>query len=708
MNSTLFRSSLLLVILAVGLSGCDSSGSGMEDSGTSPTPTATISSPAQADTLDEDETITLIGTASDPEDGTLSGEDLVWTTRVDDRLGTVEERRLGTGDTLTVNLSPASHTITLTATNSADRTDQDSTSVAVNGPPSASIASPANKSGIDEGAIMLAGTGADPVGGELVGDRLAWSSDVDGSLGVGDSLSPGLSSGPHALTLTVTDRDGNTASATADVVVEQPGFNTRLRFLSDFTEGQKETVREALTPWESAITGDLRPLFPPSGQAEECELQERGIDDLAVAVQKANLDGPGGTLAQAGPCLVRTANTEDFATSASGIVTIDAADLDNPRLKSIVTHEVGHALGIGIGVIQGWGENTTDLNTLDPSHTGENTTEAFNQLDGSSAYLSEGVPLENIGGGGTAGAHWRQGAFGGNNFETELMTGFINASSELPLSRVTLAALQDIGYEVDLSAADPFDLPMPQEALWEPVADATLSRPASSDENFGVPGENGLADVLVAGSNNDMLWSTDDPEGEVFSSLVRFDVPSSLPMGVTVNSAVGNFVVTDRNAETTDHDITVSPVAESWVEGEVTWSSRPALRDTIDAFDFESCERCTPNVTALARDWLTGSAENHGIALRAPDAPVDSTFSVGFFSRHVDRIPQRLFRRPALVVFAGTGSSSLRARPQVQEEGRGTREQIPLGNDIRSGPLIGIDPEGRVVRTERLRPERLR
>lgn len=702
MDSTLFRLSLLLVILAVGLAGCDSSGSGMEDSGTSPTPTATISSPAEADTLEENETITLIGEASDPEDGTLSGEDLVWTTRVDDRLGAVEEKRLGTGDTLTVNLSPALHTITLTATNSADNTDQDSASVAVNGPPVANVASPESESGVDKGAVMLAGTGADPVGGELEGNRLEWSSDVDGSLGIGDSLSPDLSPGPHALTLTVTDREGNTATATADIVVEQPGFNARLRFLSDFTEGQKGTVRKALSPWEDAITGDLRPLFPPPGQAGECELQERGIDDLAVAVQKADLDGPGGTLAQAGPCLVRTADTEDFATSASGIVTIDVADLDNPRLKSIVTHEIGHVLGIGIGSILGWGENTTGLNTLDPSHTGENTTEAFNQLDGSSAYLSEGVPLENIGGGGTAGAHWRQGAFGGNNFETELMTGFINANSELPLSRVTLAALQDIGYQVDLSAADSFELPMPQEALWNPIADATLSRPTSSDENFGIPGGNGLADVLVAGSNNDMLWSM-DPEGEVFSSLVQFDVPSSLPTGVTVNSAVGNLVVTDRNAETTDHDITVSPVAESWAEGNVTWNSRPALQDTIEAFDFASCERCTPNVTDLARDWLTGDTQNHGIALRAPDAPTDSTFSVGFFSRHVDRIPQRLFRRPALVVFAETGSSSLMARPQVQERGRGSRGRIPLGNDIRNGPLIGVDPEGRVVRTERLR-----
>ena len=38
------------------------------------------------------------------------------------------------------------------------------------------------------------------------------------------------------------------------------------------------------------------------------------------------------------------------------------------------------------------------------------------------------------------------------------MTGFLNAGTN-PLSRLTIAALEDMGYQVDFNAADAFDIP---------------------------------------------------------------------------------------------------------------------------------------------------------------------------------------------------------------------------------------------------------
>jgi hypothetical protein len=63
------------------------------------------------------------------------------------------------------------------------------------------------------------------------------------------------------------------------------------------------------------------------------------------------------------------------------------------------------------------------------------------------------VPLENTGGAGTADSHWRE-----TIFRNELMSGFVAAPGN-PLSRVTAGSLQDLGYTVDLSAAEPFGLP---------------------------------------------------------------------------------------------------------------------------------------------------------------------------------------------------------------------------------------------------------
>jgi hypothetical protein len=46
-------------------------------------------------------------------------------------------------------------------------------------------------------------------------------------------------------------------------------------------------------------------------------------------------------------------------------------------------------------------------------------------------------------------------------FRNELMSGFISGPHN-PLSRLTVASLQDLGYTVDLNAAEPYALPKPQ------------------------------------------------------------------------------------------------------------------------------------------------------------------------------------------------------------------------------------------------------
>ena len=57
------------------------------------------------------------------------------------------------------------------------------------------------------------------------------------------------------------------------------------------------------------------------------------------------------------------------------------------------------------------------------------------------------VPIANTGGSGTREGHWREVTFG-----NELMTGFVGAAGN-PLSRLTIACLEDMGYEVNPSVA---------------------------------------------------------------------------------------------------------------------------------------------------------------------------------------------------------------------------------------------------------------
>jgi len=63
------------------------------------------------------------------------------------------------------------------------------------------------------------------------------------------------------------------------------------------------------------------------------------------------------------------------------------------------------------------------------------------------------VPVENTGGPSTRNGHWRE-----SIFFNKLMSGFIAEASN-PISRMTVASLQDLGYVVNMGAAESYSLP---------------------------------------------------------------------------------------------------------------------------------------------------------------------------------------------------------------------------------------------------------
>ena len=213
-----------------------------------------------------------------------------------------------------------------------------------------------------------------------------------------------------------------TTTSAFDIEID---FNGNERYASAFMRAAER--------WESIITGDLADIQTFNGR----------IDDLRITASVTEIDGPGHVLGQAAPTAIRS-NGLPFA----GFMQFDSADIDtmiaNGTYDGVILHEMGHVLGISSWFFD-------RLGLLDPNnefqYTGENGVEAFRTVSGN--VNADFIPLEQDGGQGTAGSHFDEALF-----DTELMTGFVDASMELSI--VTVGVLEDLGYSVNYQAADPF------------------------------------------------------------------------------------------------------------------------------------------------------------------------------------------------------------------------------------------------------------
>ena len=228
-------------------------------------------------------------------------------------------------------------------------------------------------------------------------------------------------------------------------------FDIELDFRNnnDLTDVQRQAFVDAAARWERVITGDL----------PQARVAARDVDDLRIEVRLPDIDGAGGTLAQAAPTAMRSGTDLPYA----GFIEVDEGDLNrlqrDGQLFDVVLHELGHVLGIGTV----WVANNviTGRRTSNPRFTGPLATAAYQSMYGADATAG-GVPVETAGGSGTRDSHWRDSALG-----DELMTGFVGSGAN-PLSRVTAASLADVGYTVDLLAADAFGPNVPSVASINP------------------------------------------------------------------------------------------------------------------------------------------------------------------------------------------------------------------------------------------------
>jgi hypothetical protein len=290
------------------------------------------------------------------------------------------------------------------------------------------------------------------------GDPLSCALDVDGN-GTFEVAIPSCSSsssrsatiagvGSHTVTLRVSDGQ-RTSTATTTLQVLAPSsdaFGITVRRSGSMTAGQAAAFTSAAARWAQVVRGGLADV-PFTLAAGECAAWTPAfsgtVDDVMIDATVTPIDGPGGILGAAGPCVVRTAG----GLTVYGVMQFDSADAAAleaaGQFDEVVLHEMGHVLGFGTS----WGSLLVGAGGSNPGFVGSVAAGAWQAIGGTGP-----VPVENTGGIGTADGHWRESVFG-----TELMTGYLGAGAA-PLSTVTIGSLADLGYQVDLQAADAFGL----------------------------------------------------------------------------------------------------------------------------------------------------------------------------------------------------------------------------------------------------------
>lgn len=124
---------------------------------------------------------------------------------------------------------------------------------------------------------------------------------------------------------------------------------------------------------------------------------------------------------------------------------------------NVLTHELGHALGIGVfwdpdivGITGGVAPENDFLSGV----AYVNAQQSYNLI---TSLLRQKMPLEGTGGAGTQSSHWENDyrpstspgslGFGYYGFSNELMIGYYAPGSNAILSRLSISTLVDFGYE---------------------------------------------------------------------------------------------------------------------------------------------------------------------------------------------------------------------------------------------------------------------
>lgn len=305
--------------------------------------------------------------------------------------------------------------------------------------------------------------------------------------------------------------------------IDAPGFQITLNYTNpSLPASQKRVFERAVSRVQQIIVGDLPGVTMADGTF---------IDDIRITASVEAMD----------PGLNGFATATAYRPGTAGLpfdgeIHLNAARISNPGIYYTAIHEMLHALGFASDFFSA--KNTVSgLGTTNPLFTGANAVRWYKSYFGLSS--APGVPLYGvISEVGSYGSHWDS-----NTIGTEIMSvGWDTTSTVIrPFSGMTIGALQDLGYQVNYSAADFYT--RPADAAQLQSGPAILARKSSTNRvepntNSAISAANPVAASTLAISSP----TTESMQTVKISTAVLSNIPSTIvrktPFGASLSNAM--------------------------------------------------------------------------------------------------------------------------------------------------------------------------
>ena len=293
--------------------------------------------------------------------------------------------------------------------------------------------------------------------------------------------------GTQSLVVSGPDRD-TVVTATA----RQSDFDVHLVADAGLTAEQVEAIRAGTERWTDVVTGDmpdfhLPPDYRPPERCLAAQTPTSGlIDDMRIEVRiRADL---------ASSMIVAFCEAAESPVSIRPfwlLVWVRPSFVERLQSESRFREWMAHTTGHGLGFGTFWGSllrnPVSEVGVGADTHFPDSATvAAFDAAGGAGWTGGSKVPVENAE---DRDFHWR-----GDVVGHEIMSSWYTMrlpGDNPPLSAITVQSLAALGYQVDVSMADPYELPAAH-----PAADKDRGLPGSA----GVPRHGQSVELIYDGS----------------------------------------------------------------------------------------------------------------------------------------------------------------------------------------------------------------